>query len=342
VTNVELKAGQSTCQINERFMAEIPEQENIDAARDADSSTADALWRKIRNGDDKHAAAAVDVTDSGQVGSGQVSSMDANELKELGAVSTAVRDLLDDEMKQLAPAAQAAFDPVHTRLMDAIQRSRREDVAFDGLPGVTGRAPSRQLRRPPVFSRHRQPVLMAAMVVVLTLAAGLGGHQWAQRGAGDVFPVQCLADDFDAGLKDPSPYEFVSQDPRATARWLTHQLGMPVHLPATEKAGVRLLGARRHQLHGRPMAQTHYLKEGMRIALYQVQAPKYGLGGLNEIGGPGRRHFYFKDCGGCRVVLWRVDESVMAIVTPLSIHEALDLAGAIRAASPHPSHGVES
>jgi len=317
--------------------------------QDPERLAANAVWHVVR-GSGANSVAGRSRPDRGVPqlsGARQVSIMAEHNLNGLNEISGAVRSLLAEEETECAPEARAAFAPVHSRLMNAIDQSRRyempvltpgvDELASTGLDTAPVR---RRFRLSLPWPRYRQ-TWAAAMVLALIFVAGLGGHQIARQGTADVFPVQCLADDFDAGLKSPTPYEFVSHDPEATAQWLSAQLGMPVRLPSPERAGVKLVGARRHVLRGRPVAQTHYIKDGQRVALYQVLAPKYGFSGLNEVRGNGRRHFFYKDCGGYRVVLWRSGENVMAIVTPVAIHEALQLATAIRENSPHHSAGGE-
>jgi anti-sigma factor RsiW len=168
-----------------------------------------------------------------------------------------------------------------------------------------------------------------ALAMMMLFAVGIGGHQWGKMSSGEVLPVQSIIDDFDAGLRDPSPFEIATDNPAETATWLTRKLGIKVRLPAPHRAGVKLLGARGHQLYGRPVAQTHYLKDGTRVVLNQIHAPRYGLSGLTEVTSGGQT-FFVKDCGAYRLVVWRADDNIMALVSPLAMREALLLGDAMR------------
>jgi hypothetical protein len=213
--------------------------------------------------------------------------------------------------------------------MDAIAASREEHSHQANKPGLLG-----------IFrwgQGSRALIAQCALVLMLMLAAG-GGHYLGYHRATTALPVQSIIDDYNAGLQNALPYEFVADDPATAALWLSRKLGIKVHLPTPAQAGVKLLGARRHHLHGHPVAQTHYLKNHTHVALYQIHAPRYGLSGLDEVEMKGHL-YYIKSSGQCRIVVWRVDDNVMAMVSPLAMHESLLLAQAMRDSShPLPSY----
>jgi anti-sigma factor RsiW len=225
------------------------------------------------------------------------------------------------EEEHLEQAAQASFTPVHERLMDAIAASRDSSVRKPGKFGW-----------PAIFrmeARGRTLLAHCALAFIVVFAAASGGHYVGYHRNTTALPVQSIIDDYHAGLRNPLPYEFVADDPATAAAWLSRQLGMKVHLPSPKQAGIKLLGARHHRLHGHPVAQTHYLKNGTHVALYQIHAPRYGLGDLDEVEIKGHL-YYIKNSGLCNMVIWRVDDNVMAMVSPFAMRESLLLAQAMR------------
>lgn len=242
----------------------------------------------------------------------------------LGDISDGVRESLAQEAQQIAPAAAATFTFTHAKLMQAIEAStplRRKPSPWHL---------TRWLGMEWAIPTARSFIL----ATLLLLGVGMGGHQLGTRHAARVLPVQKLVDDFDAGLRSPAPFQLVADDPKTTESWLSQNLGMKVRLPAPKRAGVKLLGARTHHLEDRPVAQTHYLKGNVRVALYQMRAPRYGLPDLDEVQVHGRL-YYTKDCGPYRAIVWRAGDNVMTMVSPLAMRESLLLASDMRDNTPH-------
>lgn len=245
----------------------------------------------------------------------------------LDELSVAIREALSDDDARREHHMQAAFAPVHQSLMNAASR--------DGISQEFALPKSQRLWGNFAW---RHATLRLAMGAVLLVAVGWGGHQVGRARAQSetrVLPVQSLVDDFDAGLRSPSPFEFVAMRPgdnQQAARWLSRHVGAPVHLPSPARAGVQLLGARRHTLWHHSVAQTHYLKNGVRVALYQVREPRCGLPHMDEVKLRGRV-FLTSNNGQYRVVAWRAGDIVMTLVTPLAMRESLQLAANLRSDS---------
>lgn len=241
----------------------------------------------------------------------------------LGEVSDTVREALAVEAMQMAPAAAVSFTFTHTRLMQAIEASappRRKALRLSVVKWLG-------------FEWAVPGVRSFALAISLLIAVGVGGHQLGTRHAAHVLPVQKLVDDFDAGMRSAAPFELVADDSTTTESWLSQSLGMKVHLPTPQRAGVRLLGARRHHLEDRPVAQAHYMKGNVRVALYQMRAPRYGLPELDEVQVHGRLYFT-KDCGPYRAIVWRAGDNLMTMVSPLAMRDSLLLASAMRDNTP--------
>jgi hypothetical protein len=302
-------------------------------ARDAKTRVADRLWQRIQ---------ATRVEEDASTGA------DDNEasLQALHDVSSAVFVLLEQEQEAQEPAVAASFAPIHARLMDAIQTTPRHATASRLSSRRRARARLVRTRRIIALRQHAlraalercaggwsTPWLRWATPVLLMALAGWGGH-WlgSTRAEADVLPAQSLLDDYAGNLQHPAPLEGKANDAPATAAWLSRRTGMKVRVPAPQRAGVKLLGGRSHHLHGHAVAQTRYLKNGKRVALYQIHAPSYGLSNLAAVKLDGRT-FFLRDTGTYRLIAWRSGESVMALVTPFAPADALRLASVIRAST---------
>jgi len=248
------------------------------------------------------------------------------ESSELLAVADVTREAFDasPESPQLAPGA--TFSTVHQRLMEAITASRE----LDGEERLPPHRRSDTLW--PREKNHRSSAWRSAVkyvfAMLLFLAAGFGGHQLGRKTV-PVFPVSSLVEDFDNSLKSPEPLGLVGDNNHAAAAWLRGSTGIHVHLPSQSATGMHLLGARRGDVNGTTVALTHYEKNGVRVVLYQLNAPRVALDGLNQINLNGRAYFT-QDYGAYHVVAWRSGDNVLAVVSPLPVSDALQLAVQMR------------
>jgi hypothetical protein len=255
--------------------------------------------------------------------------------------SCAVRAMIEADAAASSPvtqAAQDAFSSVHSRLMNAIE----EDMArtapawrnwalklwkkFDQLSQSTF-----------LFSRSASlATARYAVMIVLFFAVGLTGHRIGSLQGAQALPVQLLVDDFDLCLKSATPLEYVATDSnnaKPVAHWLSAQVGHKVLLPAPTRSGTRILGARHHELWGHSVAQAHYIKDGVRVALYQIHEPRAGLKGLQETEVNGRTYLATRR-GNYHVVVWRKGDDIVTMVSPLKKVASLRLAAALREAAP--------
>ncbi len=308
------------------------------AAKEAhhDARGAEALWEKI------HAPA----------NSGFDGATPNSEVIELAEIFQAVRVVRDDpaEEARLSIESQSTFAPTHARLMQAIE----SDVASRQTHKSSFRAPSFHRVLDTFSFGHSSGWRWAAVATVLMTTA-LGSHSIgyqralktlsaptpatavssSQNVAGArVLPVQSLVDDFDQSLRSQAPFEFVSDEretPAAAAKRQQSKLGVAIHLPVKLRSGAKMLGARRHSGGGRPGVQAHYVKDGVRIGVYQIREPACGMGNLNEVEWKGNL-FLTGARGSYHVVAWRSGDDIMTMVSPLAMneHDALLLAAAMR------------
>jgi hypothetical protein len=249
----------------------------------------------------------------------------------------------NDEDSLVSIGSRQAFATVHVRLMDAVEndvvaRRASQESTPPELPRA-GNSSWLQLLQSLCDSpraRVHAPVARFAGALLVLIAVGLGGHHFGRQQNARALPIDSIVSDFDAGMKSPLPLDFISadvSDARPAAHWLTAQVGHKIFLPAPGKTGTQIVGARRHELWGRPVAQAHYLKNGVRVALYQIREPRAGLKGLRETRVHGRT-FMTAEKGDYRVVVWRKGDDIMTMVSPLQRESSLRLAAVLREAAP--------
>ena len=263
------------------------------------------------------------------------------ELPQLSAISLSVRELIVEEEARNHEDG-GAFDAIHQKLMDEIEAS----IPVVSPESVAPLNPKTRRKARFQTALHQwnewcsavwrgswsrcAPLRLSAAFLVL-VSVGLGGQQWGRQRAvaeADQLPAQSLVDDYVSGL-DTHPLEIAARSSRQTAHWLSRRVGHHVHIPETRTIGARLLGARLHSVQGRASTQTHFLKNGVRLTLYQIHAPHSGLGELGEVQW-NRQSFFTGQYGICRLVAWRRDDDIMALVSPLAMREALLMAGSMR------------
>ncbi len=315
-----------------------------------DARHADSLWHLIHTKEKSRSTRCVQ-----NVGQPSVVDVVDQEVQELEEISQLLRAAWDDpaEKARLEIGAQEAFTPTHNLLMATIESNVTE--AREQLS-------SRALSRFPLFkplSLGRNPAWRWASVTAVLMTTALGSHSigyyHALRALSSpaassenalpssiiatspnlrVLPVQSLVNDFDVSLRRQTPLEFVADERESTqmiGHKLQNQLGVAMHLPIKPRSGAKLLGARRHSAWNRTGVQVHYVKDGVRIAVYQFREPSCGMGDLNEVEWKGQL-FLTGQRGAYRIVVWREDDDVMAMVSPLAMrqHESLLLAEDIR------------
>jgi anti-sigma factor RsiW len=290
-----------------------------------------ALWQRVREATRDntagHAAAGNAPVDESDTRPGEVAA--------LGEVSDALRLALAEECDSTlrqAQEARSAFVSIHTRLMQEITAEQDSSPSLQSEEVTTSHKAFNRARAKRRFRvLGQRPALQWALALLCMSAVGFGGHRIGSRSASKELPVQSLVDDFDAGLHSATPLEFIADenlDNSAVSQWLSQRVGMKVQLPARH-AGTKLLGAKRHPLWNRPGVQTHYLKNGIHVGLYQIRDPRCALANMDEVEIKGKL-FLVGVHGPYHVVVWRNGDDVMALVSPLRQNESLRLASLMR------------
>lgn len=249
--------------------------------------------------------------------------------------SEMVRAILEADNKAHSPVSQAAresFAPLHQQLMDAIER----DEILRATPQVGSTPGAALVAWWENFSRRLAPTRWA-LAALLFLAIGLGGHRLGRLQGAPTLPIDTFVSDFDSGIKSEMPLDFVSaneQDASSAAAWLSRSTGQNVKLPSPKKSGTHILGARHREIWtNHTVAQAHFIRNGVRLALFQVHAPRCGVSGLEEksVGG---RTFLIAQRGAYHVVVWRKGDNIVTLVSPLARPQSLLLAAAMRQDDP--------
>jgi hypothetical protein len=271
---------------------------------------------------------------------------------ELQEVSCLVREVQRQDDIRGAAAARDTFAPLHSRLMERIaQDTAATFVAV--APALE--SPAIALRRWPwntdkLFARKRQE-RSRRMAYGMVFASLLVGASWSAHEIGRVrslheLPMQAFINDY---KKNSGATPFDLPDSKSTAatadassetdkvardaaKWIDETLPPTSEAPSNPLAGLTLLNVRQATLGSRPVTETHYLHNGLRVALYQVRDVRAGLGSFDEVI-LGRRTYLTASRGRYRVIAWRVDEDIFTMVSPFSMPESLILAQRLRNAT---------
>jgi anti-sigma factor RsiW len=208
-------------------------------------------------------------------------------------------DLLANHIADLEEALttdiRAPFD-----LQERIAARIRE--AAPTVPWVRRRR--RPAARGPALAARGSLLLVAALLLWAgTRFAGRGSRLWAPtrtpvshvaegelpgrhrepRAASRELPLAALVADHVEYLAKPSPAEFATRDARAAAVYLGRRLGYPVAPVDLSPAGATLLGGRKCELQGVPVAFLFYDCDGTRLSLYQLDTRLARLPGLAPV-----------------------------------------------------------
>lgn len=110
-----------------------------------------------------------------------------------------------------------------------------------------------------------------------------------------------------------------SSDSAGVARWLEHQAGMPLAIPAI--AGAQLMGGRVVRLANQPVVGVVYHMHG--VPLIYLAAPTMQLGGMTV---DTARAMVHMGAHGYQVAVWGEADGARAIVAPMSSAEVHTLA----------------
>lgn len=236
--------------------------------------------------------------------------------------------------KALATPARAPAT-LDARVMESVR----------GLP--SRRQPWPALSPPWIWQRR-----VAAGAAALSLLVGgyLAGHWHASRSLGGTaaqrwswasrphdmragrprsqrptLSLTLLGEDHLEYLADPQPAQVPGPDPRRVSLGLTPLLKFPVAAVDLQSEGARLLGGRKCQVQGVPIAFLLYDWKGERVSLYQIDGRKIALPPLRENLFHGRRFLVGEEKGLCYVA-WRSGAMEFVMVSGVRQERLLHLA----------------
>jgi anti-sigma factor RsiW len=139
-------------------------------------------------------------------------------------------------------------------------------------------------------------------------------------------PLALLGSDHLEYLANPNPAQIPGPDAREVSRGLTLLLNFPVAAVDLNPEGASLLGGRKCQVHGVPIAFLLYDWKGERVSLYQIDDRKLSLPRLHEVAFRGRR-FQASEADGLSYVAWRSGAMNFVMVSGVRPERLLELAG---------------
>ncbi len=133
-------------------------------------------------------------------------------------------------------------------------------------------------RKQPVWAVRWRWSYTAAVAVVACLAmvALLLLYQPGPPRTGTVQVANLLAD-YRGYLHKPNPTQVASANPKVVSAWLSDKLGFQVSAADLSSRGITLLGGRRCELSGVPLAFLFYEKGKTRIIIYQMKGARVAL-----------------------------------------------------------------
>lgn len=264
------------------------------------------------------------------------------EMRPLVELSEAVRDANDTIDVFVLPEARDCFSNTHGRLMQAIAASR--PLPGDLAPPEESRSGFRGLKAfqslhfavpaltisPEKWRVFGSPLLLhgSALTACILFGIVLGRHSAHQEAP--FLPVTDIVADFDRRV-DNAELELGedTSDMATLAAGLSDKVGLKVKLPKAERVGAQLVGVRATEYDGVPTIEANFVKDGNKMVFFQAKAPQRSLRFVQEKR-LGDKVFMIRDLGKYRVVAWRNDESVLAVVSPLNTDDSLMLASAMR------------
>jgi anti-sigma factor RsiW len=178
--------------------------------------------------------------------------------------------------------------------------------------------------------------LAAAAAALGLLIGGYSAGRWHAGRNGTPAPavahterpllaLELLGDDHLKYLANPQPAQIPGPDPREVALGLMPLLNFPVAAVDLQPEGARLLGGRKCEVHGVPIAFLLYDWKGERVSLYQIDGRKIALPPLREVTLRGQP-FLISESGGLGYVAWHSGAMNFVMVSGASPERLLQLA----------------
>ncbi len=243
-------------------------------------------------------------------------------------------------------AEAAALGEGQERVEGVVRTAVAAPASLDArvLEKVRSFGPPRSRWRPfsPPWSLRRR-MAAAAAAAVLLVGGYLTGQWHAERSPGRgaaanppgadapwararvTLSLTLLGDDHRKYLADPYPAEVPGPDAREVAVGLTPLLPFPVAEVDLRSEGAQLLGGRKCQAHGVPIAFLLYDWNGERVSLYQLDGRKLALPPLRTVRFQGRR-FLTGEADGLSYVAWQSGAMSFVMVSGTRPEHLLHLA----------------
>jgi hypothetical protein len=138
-------------------------------------------------------------------------------------------------------------------------------------------------------------------------------------------PVNGLVKDHLKLLSDRKFAHWKSDDPKAVALWLSHQVKYPMHVVDLSSEGARLLGGRRCEVNGQVIGLAFYRHGQTRLSMFQVPAGRCRIEGLDEVQ-VGERTFFVGADKGFNVVGWEGSGTFCVMVSAMETSTLLRMA----------------
>jgi anti-sigma factor RsiW len=244
-------------------------------------------------------------------------------------------------------AARTAMLETHERVDGALRTAACAPPALDArVMAAVRRIPVG--RRPWVAlwasSGRSRRLAVSAAALCLVVAAYLAGRWSARRASLPPAAVKemeqitlslaLLGQDHLEYLANPQPAEIPGPGAQDVALGLTPLLKFPVAVVDLQPEGARLLGGRKCQVHGTPIAFLLYDWRGERVSLYQMDGRRIALPPLREVTFRGRQ-FLTAEADGLSYVAWRSGAMNFVMVSAAAPERLLGLASAASGVQTH-------
>lgn len=135
--------------------------------------------------------------------------------------------------------------------------------------------------------------------------------------------VETLIDTHNAYAQIEQPAEFTSPDRLAVEKWFRQRTGLQVTVPDYSLSGLRLLGGRITEVHGRRAAYLLYEKGHALLSVFMVQAAGLAPDHRGEWVSYRGQRYLKREWKGYRTVAWTDREFAFTLVSMLDYDELL-------------------
>jgi anti-sigma factor RsiW len=217
----------------------------------------------------------------------------------------------------------------HRQFRDLLRRQSREVAP----PELHSRVTRNIRRRASWQALHRWgavPLAAAMLIALASLAAihGIGSRGSTSRSSS---LVADLVSKHATYAQIEAPVEFASANGADVRGWFRQRLGVRVTVPDYTPAGIRLLGGRIAETHGRKTAYLLYEKGHTLMSVFMVTGERLEPAGTATTTYRGFE-YHTADMAGQHSVFWAEGQRVFGVVSSLDFESLLECADRLRAA----------